>query len=170
MAEINGELMRIPNTLLPKLKQDLMLPQDKDLTVEEKVYSRILRPAYSFIIPFSSAFSIIIAESIVPSPSLDQVHPNSHLTLPVLLRHPSWHRRTFGTTTPRPSNNGQSGTARPLARRRVLLQSDRDLLRVAVITRTPLVRPRTNLRWRPWLLSILRREVARPDHRTCRMA
>ncbi|KAF9648648.1 hypothetical protein BDM02DRAFT_2207585 [Thelephora ganbajun] len=39
MNEINGELMRIPNTLLPKIKQELMIPHDKDLaamTPEEK--------------------------------------------------------------------------------------------------------------------------------------
>jgi len=44
MNEINSELIRIPGALLPKLKQDLMLPQDKDLgtmTVEEKVYFRV---------------------------------------------------------------------------------------------------------------------------------
>jgi hypothetical protein len=39
---MNGELMRIPNTLLPKLKQDLMIPQEKDfgaMSQEDKVYS-----------------------------------------------------------------------------------------------------------------------------------
>ena len=44
--EINGELMRIPNTILPKIKQELMIPPDKDLgsmTTEEKVRSLILR-------------------------------------------------------------------------------------------------------------------------------
>ena len=40
--EINNELMRIPHTLLPKLKQELAIPQDKDfgtMTPEEKVCS-----------------------------------------------------------------------------------------------------------------------------------
>ena len=38
--EINSELMRMPNTILPKIKQDLSIPQDKELgamTMEEKV-------------------------------------------------------------------------------------------------------------------------------------
>ena len=44
--EITTELMRIPNSLLPKLKQDLMIQQDKDvstMTGEEKVDSRFLQ-------------------------------------------------------------------------------------------------------------------------------
>lgn len=32
MNEINAELMRIPNTLLPKIKQELMIPPEKDFT------------------------------------------------------------------------------------------------------------------------------------------
>ena len=38
--DINNELMRIPNTFLPKIKQELMIPHDKDLAAmspEEKV-------------------------------------------------------------------------------------------------------------------------------------
>jgi len=170
MNEINGELMRIPNTLLPKLKQELMIPHEKEfnvMTVEEKVDSRIIQLADLFIIPLSTGFSATIAQSIVPNPSPDQVHPNNHLTLPVLPRHPSWHRQTFAIT-PRPSN-GQSGTARLLVKRKVLPQSGLVLLRAVVITPIPPVHPRTNLPWRLWFLSIPRQGVARPDHRTCKM-
>ena len=42
--EIDRELMRIPNTLLPKIKEELAIPQEKDLTTmttDEKVYSHI---------------------------------------------------------------------------------------------------------------------------------
>lgn len=42
MNEINAELMRIPSTLLPKIKQDLMIPLEKDfgsMTVDEKATS-----------------------------------------------------------------------------------------------------------------------------------
>jgi len=80
--EINGELMRIPNTLLPKLKQELMIPQDKDfgnMTPEEKVFSRILRFFCFFIVLFSTAFSHTTAESIVTSPRPGQVLLNKHL-------------------------------------------------------------------------------------------
>lgn len=129
MSEINGELMRIPNTLLPKLKQDLMLPQDGDLTREEKVYPCILRPAYSFIIPFSIAFSTTIAGSIAPSPH--RVRPNDRLTLSVLPGRLSWPSRKFATTLG--PSDGQSGTARLLTRRKVLPQSGRALLRVVII-------------------------------------
>ena len=41
MNEVNAELIRIPSTLLPKIKQDLMIPAEKDFaswTVEEKVH------------------------------------------------------------------------------------------------------------------------------------
>ena len=45
--EINNELIRIPNTILPKIKQELTIPHDKDftaMTVEEKVrFSRFRR-------------------------------------------------------------------------------------------------------------------------------
>jgi len=79
---INDELMRIPNTLLPKLKQEVMISQDKDFTTmtpEEKVYSRILQSAYLLIILSSTAFSHNTAESIVTSPSPGQVLLNNHL-------------------------------------------------------------------------------------------
>ena len=90
MNELNNEIMRIPNTLLPKLKQELMIPQDKDyaaLTPEEKVSFRISQFAYLFIILFSTAFSLSTAEGTATSPSLDQAPLNKHLTLRVLLRH-----------------------------------------------------------------------------------
>jgi len=174
--DINAEFMRIPNTFLPKLKQDLMISQEKDvsaLTGEEKVDSCILQSAFLFTVPISTGLSVSIAQGLVPSPSPspDPVHPNNRLTLPVLPRHLSWHRRTFATTTTTPQiNNGQSGTAHLLVKRKVLPQSGRVLLRAVVITQTLLVRPKANLRWRLWLLSILRWEVAHPDPRTCKTA
>ena len=169
--EINAELMRIPNAFLPKLKQELMIPQEKDvstMTGEEKVNPYVLRPVHLFTVPLSTGSSVSTAQSIVPSLSPDPVHPNNRLTPPVLPRHLSWHRRTLATTTPQISN--ESGTARLPAKRKVLPQSGRVLLRAVVITQTLPVRPRANLRWHLWFLSILSREVAHPDPRTCRTA
>jgi hypothetical protein len=84
--------MRIPPTLLPKIKQEVMIPQEKDLgamTIDEKVYSRILLFVCLFIAPFSTASSFTSAEGIVPSPSPspDQVVPNNHLALLALPQH-----------------------------------------------------------------------------------
>jgi len=62
--ELNAELIRIPSTLLPKLKQDLMIPQEKEVQVmtgEEKVDSCILRSAYLFTIPHSIGLLVSIA-------------------------------------------------------------------------------------------------------------
>lgn len=53
IIKINAELMRVPNTLPPKLKQDLMIPQGKDVpaaTREEQVNSCILQSAYLFTV------------------------------------------------------------------------------------------------------------------------
>ena len=56
LNEVDAELMRIPNTLLPKINQELMIPLDKDLgamTLEEKVFSSL---SSSFVYsPFSLA-------------------------------------------------------------------------------------------------------------------
>jgi len=87
--EINTELMRIPNALLPKIKQELMVPQDKDfstMTPEEKVCFRIFRFGYSFTILFSTELLLSTEASIVPSPSL-RVSLNNRLTLLGLLQH-----------------------------------------------------------------------------------
>ena len=168
--EINSELIRIPNTLLPKIKQDLGISPDKELTTmtnEERVCSYIPWFVYLLTILISIAYSHSIAESTVARSNPDQVPPNNHRTLLALLRRPLWHQRTF-VTIPRPSS-GRSVTARPLVRRKALLQRGHARLRVVVITRTRLVHHRTNLRWRPWLLSILSKEVAPLDHRTCKM-
>jgi hypothetical protein len=169
--EINSELIRIPNTLLPKIRQELGIPQDKDftaMTTEEKVCSHIPWFACLLIVLVSNAYSYTTAENIVPRPSPDQVAPNNHITpLALLLRHLLWRRRTF-VTIPWHSS-GRSGTARPLAKRKALLQRDHAHLRVVVTTRTRLVHHRTNLRWRLWLLSILNQEAAPQDHRTCKM-
>ena len=88
--ELNDGLMRIPNTILQKLKQELMIPPDRDhatMTPEEKVSSRISQFAYSLIILLSTVFSPSTVEGIVTSPSLDRVTLNNHLTLWVLPRH-----------------------------------------------------------------------------------
>ena len=72
MNEINGELMRIPNTLLPRIKQELMIPQDKDfaaLTTDEKVCPHVFRPVYLLIALSSIAFLCSTAKGIVISPS-----------------------------------------------------------------------------------------------------
>jgi len=88
MNELNSELMRIPSALLPKIKQDLGIPQDKELgatTVEEKVCSHIPWFAYLLIILLSNAYSHSTVESIITSPNPDQVAPNNRLTLLALL-------------------------------------------------------------------------------------
>ena len=86
--EIDGELMHIPNTLLPKIKQELGIPQDKDLatmTADEKVCSHIPWFAYLLIILTSNAYSHSTAKTIVTRPNPDQMSPNNHLTLLGLL-------------------------------------------------------------------------------------
>ena len=88
--EINSELMRIPGPLVPKIKQEIMMPQEKEfatMTIEEKVCSRKPQLVYSFTILFSFAFLTTSAKSIVPNPSPDQVLPNNNLTLLALPQH-----------------------------------------------------------------------------------
>ena len=93
MNEINSELMRIPNTLLPKIKQESMIPQDKDLgamTADEKVCPRVLQFVYLFTVLFSTACSNSSAQSIAISPSKGKDLPsnsNNSLILLVLPRH-----------------------------------------------------------------------------------
>ena len=51
--KFQNELMRIPNMLLPRVEQEVSVPQDKDfttMTAGEKVYSRMLQ-LYLFIYP-----------------------------------------------------------------------------------------------------------------------
>jgi len=85
--EINAQFIRIPPTLMPKLKQDLMIAQNKDvsaLTEEEKVDSCILQSAYLFTILLSTGLSVSFAQSIAPSPSPDPVYPNNRRSLSIL--------------------------------------------------------------------------------------
>ena len=168
MNEITAELMRIPNTLLPKLKQDAMIPLEKELTSmspEEKVFFFPLLLVDFLMILSSTEFSPYIVPSIVPCPNKYRVLPNNRQILLALLRHPSWHLRTF-VTTPRLSNE-ESGIARLPAKRKALpiLPREHALLRVAVITQTHLAHPKTNLRWRLWLPLTLNKAVALLDHR-----
>ena len=170
MNEINAELMRIPNTLLPKIKQELMIPVDKDhvsLTADERVFSTSFQVFCLFIIILpSTEFSVSIAPSIAPSPSKDRAPRNNHKIRPAPPQHLSWHQLTFGIT-PQLSNE-ESGIARPPVKRKALLPRDRALLLVVAITRIHLVHRRTNHRWHLWPLSILSKEAAPLDHRTCR--
>ena len=58
--DTNNELMHILNTPLPKIKQELMIPQDKDLTTmspDEKVYSRISWVFYLLTVLVSTVLS-----------------------------------------------------------------------------------------------------------------
>lgn len=89
--EIDRELIRIPNTLLPKIKEELAIPQEKDLaamTTDEKVCSHIPWFAYLLTILVSNAYSHSTAKIIVTRPSPDQAPPNNHPTLPVLPTNP----------------------------------------------------------------------------------
>ena len=81
--EINNELIHIPITLLARIKQELGIPQDKDLatmTNEERVCSYIPQFVYLLIILVSIAYSHSTAEIIVTRPNPDQMPPNNHLT------------------------------------------------------------------------------------------
>ena len=70
LNEVNAELRRIPNTLLPKINQELMIPLDKDLgtmTPEEKVFSSI---SNSFVYsPFSLAPDLQPLANKIPDPT-----------------------------------------------------------------------------------------------------
>ena len=109
--EINSELMHIPDTLLPKIEQELMIPQDRDfatMTVDEKVRSWTLRTVRSFTIPFSDVLLFSTTGSTVVGSIPDQVILNDHLAL---LAHPwrlRWHLRTL-TATPQ-SCDGKNGS------------------------------------------------------------
>ena len=51
LNEINAKLMRISDALLTKIKQELMIPRDKDLgvmTPEEKVFSPFLARLFTY--------------------------------------------------------------------------------------------------------------------------
>ena len=89
--EIDRELTCIPNTLLPKIKEELAIPQEKDLvimTTDERVRSHIPWFAYLPTVLVSNAYSHATAKSIVTKPNPDQAPPNNHPTLPVLPTNP----------------------------------------------------------------------------------
>ena len=67
--EINDEFMRIPSRLVPKITQDLMLPQDKDLTIDEKVYSCILCRLFVFSFPLDRCYQLLSRKISYPAPA-----------------------------------------------------------------------------------------------------
>jgi len=78
--ELHAELIRIPNAVLPKLKQELMIPQDKDvsaMTGEEKVDSCISQSAYLFIIPLAPDCQSLSRKVSCPVPARTRCTPTT---------------------------------------------------------------------------------------------